>query len=416
MMLLAVSICLGGCSDDLIRTLDTPAESQNGMKGTASVYFRDRESAVYASLAHSKLKKNTRATGVEDIREVLPILRNKDTSISRADMMPELNDTVAYIINYAEDGGFTIVSADVRMREILAYSDMGEFSMDNPISKRYFVDVLSDYYESSVNSTNLDLTPIPINPVPQGYTVNTAIMIHPDQDYPYDMYVQKKHPGCPVGCVPVALSIVMSHCKDSFNYHGHNFDFANMREVIAEEEEESKHEKFGYNTGNKIYDGCIEEMAQLLSWIGEDIVVDYEPGSSVGSNSRGVEFLKATGYFLHNYFSGADDGPGSRNYPSSYYYSKFLPAGAIARLRKDYLLLMGGNNEDTNSGHSWVCHGADYCINPDTGAYEDYYFKIDWGWGGRCNGSFTGDVFSVASRNYTKLMYASVKIEGKLKK
>lgn len=62
-------------------------------------------------------------------------------------------DTLAYVINYPDNGGFTIISSDRRVYPVLGYSYEGNFSFDNEIAKSNFIDNIGSYLNAAdINS------------------------------------------------------------------------------------------------------------------------------------------------------------------------------------------------------------------------------------------------------------------------
>ena len=59
-------------------------------------------------------------------------------------------DTVMYVINYANDGGFIIATTDYRTTPVIAMSEKGNFDVENmPDNVRFVIDLAKDnyYYE-----------------------------------------------------------------------------------------------------------------------------------------------------------------------------------------------------------------------------------------------------------------------------
>lgn len=60
------------------------------------------------------------------------------------------------------------------------------------------------------------------------------------------------------------------------------------------------------------------------------------------------------------------------------------------------MLYMRGVDTIKLAGHAWICDGGAYCVDNKNRPTKiiDRYFHCDWGWGGYCNGNFSGKVFS----------------------
>lgn len=102
-------------------------------------------------------------------------------------------------------------------------------------------------------------------------TIN--ISLH--QDAPYNKFVVKEYPDCPVGCVAVATALVMMHSIPGMNYHDSRFYFTRMREVISNNNgrlnSPQKIVGAGYLNETYTYDQAIDSIAKILYWIGKDV-------------------------------------------------------------------------------------------------------------------------------------------------
>lgn len=63
----------------------------------------------------------------------------------------------------------------------------------------------------------------------------------------------------------------------------------------------------------------------------------------------------------------------------------------------DILYIVGkGGAGGTGDGHAWVIDGCDFCRTeylPPHKDVQDVFFHCNWGWGGNCNGYYSGFIF-----------------------
>lgn len=128
-----------------------------------------------------------------------------------------LSDTLAYVVNYPKNGGFVIVASSNRVYPVLAFSDDGNFSFENEISKTNFIENIGAYLEEADEEASYVVSE---NDFDGCYVVAPTVKTSLSQRSPWNKFVIEEHPGCPVGCVAVAAAQVMSHSKRTLSYHG----------------------------------------------------------------------------------------------------------------------------------------------------------------------------------------------------
>lgn len=313
-------------------------------------------------------------------------------------------DTLAYILNRGADDGFVIVSSDNRVYPILAHSDEGTFEYTKgDIIDVQFISRLDAYLEENKNSSAKTVTAEDLLGCVYTYPVLSASW---NQRSPWDKYVIREHPGCPAGCVAVAAGMVMTHCKVSHVYHGITFEFARIAQglkphsdpdivvtrIINGETQPDKPEKVEPYP----FEVALDYAAQLLYWIGKDVNMNYTPTSSWATGISLYYLLKNQGYQL-----------------KSNDYLAYNVREAVRHLSTNNLILMTGYDTAGRGGHAWVGDGCSYCVDKLTNDTINAQIHCDWGWGGKSNGYYSGEVFSASSYNFGKVTYLAVGIEGK---
>lgn len=312
------------------------------------------------------------------------------------------NDTLAYVINYPNDGGFVIVATDKRVNPLLAFSDTGHFSFDNEIAKVNFIDNLGAYVEQTKSNSPFKLSDISFD---NASTVEPFIDAFLNQRSPWDKYVIKEHPGCPVGCVAVATAYVMSYSKEKLAYHDEEFLLKTIVSAIrAVPQDPNQTDNQTQVQGTNLlpppiiysYTWGQDRMAKLLYWIGKDVDMVYGTQSSGAYSEDAFNLCKSLNYTIPSGFTSFN-------------------INEIARyIRTGHIIYLRGQNIKTMGGHAWVsdgCRSAVYADDPEKPMVT--YIHCNWGWGGNGNGYFKGDIFEVGDRSYKPLQFFAVKREWK---
>lgn len=75
-------------------------------------------------------------------------------------------------------------------------------------------------------------------------------------------------------------------------------------------------------------------------------------------------------------------------------------------LKDNNIVYLRGSDINGNGGHAWVSDGCSFCVDiNDRSKITSTYIHCDWGWGGYCNGYYSGDVFSASSYNFAPTKY-----------
>ncbi|HWV73585.1 MAG TPA: C10 family peptidase, partial [Pseudosphingobacterium sp.] len=327
---------------------------------------------------------------------------------------PSADDPAFYIINYKDNQGWILLSADKRAIPVLASSAEGHFSLnmtDHNIN-------LVGWMESAVEQmTEIKNTPYKEDektgggikalwdePCPDGLLkgidpdmISTMTVCELDPcDAPADITIPEKlvtrwgqgygyndalaNMGCPgngkppVGCVATSMAQIMKY----YNYPN-TYNWALMPNTYAS-----------------------AETARLMRDIGSAVDMNYACGSS-GADTQGEvanAFKNDFGYSSASY----------QDFNTTLFFSE-IQAGRPVIIR-------GGTNVNGNytNGHAWVADGAqrfsvcnwDYETGEVTSIYLYYWGHMNWGWDGSENGFYQIGNFNNAngSFNYkTGLIY-----------
>lgn len=339
------------------------------------------------------------------------------------------SDTIAYIINYADNQGFAIMLNSEKVQYPVAFSESGSFINPNECVTENFVQNLESYVDN-INITQPDSVVIP------GFDkvyrqVGPMLKVHPHQLDPWNKYVIVDHPGCAVGCVPLALTNIMLHSKDKFTYRG---ETVYARAIIDAIHDYHK----PITTGNLSttdapdntnitypgdfyyvyysFDQGMDLYERMLYNVGIDVHADYVPitenedgtlNGGTGAYSMDIiPVLQGCGFELLPF-------PTINDYVFSDVFN-YLKDGNIVYLR-GY----------ASKGHAWIGDGCKYAVDKKSGEpiLPLRWIHCDWGWGGGQNGYFTGDVFSFLKKpedtdtvKYHVRGYVAIKNESTLNK
>ena len=286
-------------------------------------------------------------------------------------------DTLLYLINYADNGGFALMPADRRLDAVYALSNEGSLSMSDTTYNKGLAMVMNSIRR------NLSIPPIPFKPEPDipedkiqlyrsvARKINTNVAKW-GQSTPYNQ-------ACPidgsngersvVGCGPLACAIITS-------YYEYPTQFENTSIAWS-------HIKSGDTTE-------IATLAQYLHWLGEPQRLAAFYGSPGG-------LWGGTSIYDGNII------PAFNNIGYQDVDSDTTLFSLYDRLQNQPVLI-SANGPDGN-GHVWVIDGAkEYVrysyLSPEISNVEDitpgYYYNgvayrlyhCVWGWYGKCNGYF----------------------------
>ena len=295
-------------------------------------------------------------------------------------------DVGYYVFNVGSDG-FVIVSGDDNFRPLIAYSEEGNYDLNNPTSA-YYLNAIAEY-RSGINNV-VD----PLVPVEWESVRNTGRLISRNGGRSVPFLVQTKwdqspapyNSMCPAdsqspnagyhaytGCVATAMSQIMKYWNYPAQGQGSNSYI---------------HPKYGMitaNFGNTTYDwdnmlnsyssgGYTTEQGNAVATIcfhcGVAVNMDYGGDVEEGSGANTANVPSA----ISNYF---------RYSSTAYVVNKPSANSAWENLLKEQLdlgwpVLYSGTEANAPYGHAFICDGYN----------DDNMFHINWGWGGSNNNYF----------------------------
>lgn len=160
--LLSLAILLAGCSDEIVDSKDYQVNLE--VPTISKPYYVSYEDALTKSLCFVKGELNSRSSVEPSVRNHFVLRENKNRTRSVNDTI----DVAFHVINFENNGGFAIVSADSRTTPIYAYSDEGNLDEDsfsrNRILQFYLASAV-EYYKDEISAYKV-APDAPLRPIP----------------------------------------------------------------------------------------------------------------------------------------------------------------------------------------------------------------------------------------------------------
>ncbi|MBD5249076.1 MAG: hypothetical protein HDS58_03165 [Barnesiella sp.] len=375
---------------------DEPKIGIEENEANSYVAKRSIEEAIeIASQYADQTTADSRATGlVVDKTTVSAIL----STTSRA-----LNDTLMYAVNFEDNNGYMIISANKSIEPILAIIDDGNYQDDEQAKVDgfdYFMNAASAYVQGGI-----DLRP-GLKPDPDG-PVDLIMVFYADsveigRDYekriavtwgtgsPENLFCENGD----VGCGPVAIAQVLSYFKPSMSFdvtfEGRPYSHLNL--TADDWDGMMLHKRSIIHSICKASDEQHEKLAVLLRQIGVWTYAQYLTTNETFSYPS-YSFSKCNELLANKYITFVEQGE---------FYDN-LKDGGVA--------LVQGADASKNMVHIWVLDGVasiNYRVttythyNPKTHEYltkevtleSKKYVHCNWGKSGVKDGYFSESVFN----------------------
>lgn len=258
----------------------SPNSKTRGLDNIESTYTVQQA----LQIANKKLQK--KPTAALKAKTKAWLAKNKDLV---ADLP---SDTVAYIVNYANKGGFVIIANDIRLENpVLAYNEKGNFTEDNLLARIYFLDRIEDYLASlnkNKSSKVTESTHVESAPV-RRIIVEPQITIELSPFSPFNDKIAKEHPYCWAGLINISAANIISHSFKELVFHNNYYNFELINYALNQGPGFNPINTGLINTlGNfddipssfiYSYDGSVSAFTQLIYDISKDSDTRYEDGT-----------------------------------------------------------------------------------------------------------------------------------------
>lgn len=270
-----------------------------------------------------------------------------------------------YIVNYENDGGFALLSADRRLLPVYAFSDEGSLSLQDTIESeglRTYINGLP-----GINIGGGAVSP-PRDTIAYGSLLHLKIesdpLLHPNvrkwkETSPYNQYciIPSTNSHGRAGSAAVAIWMFMSYHKQPKAYNGKSYDWDGM---IA---------------GTKDSD-----VAHLFKSIGnkDNMNIEYSLRYSSCQFMNHIKTLKHFGY--------------TKTF-GDYSTRDFSDLIAAAEIRRKWPVLVYGFESKYNRYYMWIMDGYATLYRDELKNFEDktFYMHCIWGNGGRNDGYYHYD-------------------------
>ncbi|MBR4887009.1 MAG: C10 family peptidase [Muribaculaceae bacterium] len=301
-------------------------------------------------------------------------------------------DTLLYLVNYADDAGFALLSADSRLRPIYAISDEGSMSFSDTTYNKGLA-LFARGVESEL--VGFPDNPLPFNPsdssiynpiIPDfgGTYIKSKVapLLTPSvrewgQGLPYSSQCfTSEGYQAKVGCAAVAVGQIMSYHSWPQSYNGISFYWNSI------------------NNG-----GSYMNLAQFLRQLGNPENLDMTYG-------RGGQFDNGSSAYPERYIpTFANMGYLTPNSLQSFYslaVKIYLDKALTGEVGGGPVLVNGyqkNSNDQEVLGHAWVIDGyiqyeSKGSLVPGGYLLHDTLFHCVWGWDGQSNGYFWWDKYN----------------------
>lgn len=388
----AAVVILASCGNGPEITLPK-AESHDMMSGLSS-----KESKLIAKAVKAQdlfYGKNSRAS-------------KNDASVSHYIVGESRSaaDTVLSVVNFADNGGFVILTDKADSPEIIAVTDAGTLdvgNIDNPALRSYVDGAVAALSGRSKGVTSLDPTRPFLYEIEYTYDTvyNVAPMIQVQwgQGDPYNRFAPRIDlKKAPAGCGPVAAAQIMSHYRYPKHFLWDVDD--DVRTIILDWDDINLHVSSGTGTSliNCFDDGETTHVTigKFVRELGKKMNTEY--GASDSSTNFGLlkSALEGYGYTVSpvTVFAGSK----STGFDGTSIWVLLGHAEDTSGVPYNHFFVVDGRKYIRYHRYSYI---ADPSFTPplivevleDAYGYNDY-IHINWGWDGSNNGYFYNGTYN----------------------
>ena len=309
-------------------------------------------------------------------------------------------DTFMYLMNFDNNQGFAIVSADRRSNNIYAIIDEGSMNVEqlvqetnlgfymfmNGAIKKEIHDIAvfdkenedAIIYSSGSGSSGGSSSGsgnFPITPLYVGHTA-PRLKTKWGQNSPYGSYCPNKV----AGCLAVAITQLFSYYEtiDVFSYYNNSYTL-NWSRIISDCENKTPY--YGA-LGASSEAQSTDQIAHLMRYVG------YSLGATYNVNGQTTMAYDIGLAWLANFY-----GIGH-----VWYLNYYSANQAYINVSLGNLIFMKGRGTDIkgqNVGHAWIIDGGVQYKQAENSAVCNYYVHCNWGWHGRCDGYYMSELFNL---------------------
>lgn len=419
-------------SDDEIRVLSIENE-QSKLLNTNEIYEEVDNALALLNNKNQRLSLKSSSRRVEKVRALTNSHNAMRMSNSKLKMSSNFSDTLAYVVDFADEGGFLLIAADRRVQiPLLAFVDSGSLQdtiyngglgaflgMAEMGIKQSIYD-----YEKMKDSVSAELKHKGIA-LPQ--LVSSSSYGDDEYDYEGEIYyetslaykdrvIYKKNPLVPTkwsqnepfnenvkynscsagttlaGCVPVAIGQLMAFWKYPTTLYGDSYNWASINQYPTL-----------YQMQNTAPTSVKAQVSNLMDRLGRRMDSDYSCETTGTKRNKAAEMLTAAG-FSHG---------GMQSYNYNTVVSSIDDGQPVFGRGNSGQVKVLGIVVGYTGGHAWIIDGylttetkynyiAERKSRTDgaiidrwTGSdvSKSHYHHVNWGWGGDRDGYYAGYYF-----------------------
>lgn len=417
-LLVPFLICLFVACTNTLDTDDYPKFSNNQTCNSYDYIIQKAQKAYDGHYGEFKSRTSKKVAKIDFI------VSNK----SRAG----IQDTLIYVVNYADNGGYVLIGNKSVNNEIIGVVSSGNYNpsegTDNPCFA-YYLEAAENYV---VNSTNGDQVTIDTSKFQQGtewklvydtvYCYHLSPMLK-EFEWGQDLFYGKYCPNKLCGCAPLAMGNIITY-YGAIKVYDSNLVYTFPERTLS-------NQTIGWK---KMYNHKREEV----TYGGVT-----HPENCIGSNKEAMHeniahLLRQLGYESHSEY--VDSITLTERAICRTLLQKYLPTQNIteyqtfdnmsmSQILDKGLVFMGAPDKNSNIGHAWIADGYHKCkyyeklmqTVPGTTLTGERIWKVvstkevlestihmNWGWHGKDNGYFSGKVFDCSGHAYYNSEYLAI--------
>ncbi len=383
---------------------------QELQQGTQSTNTRTLGEAIQIAQNATNMFATTRG-GSDNSRTV--DLNNIEYVMNRVTRSDGSQDTLLYVINYENEQGFCVVSANNNTEGLLAVTDQGEYDTEFAASDenggfKSFMSMAEQYVRTTEPaSSNFD--PGTLYEFTRRYdtirtvTVSPKVTVRWGQRGVEAAYTSNTY----AGCCNIAMAQIMSYFAYPSSIAITYTD--SLSSLTLNWTEINKHVESHNLSSCTASDTAHQTLGHFIRELGVLNKSEYEAKGTSTYRHDVLNSFRQLGYTASDLTD----------------YNGGLFA---SYLNSNKLIYMEGNRMDDNNqvfGHAWVVDGecrynvhitewkrafgdTEWTFVRDGGLISTSYMHINWGWDGNCNGYFAANVFNSANGIYDFTEYPHV--------
>jgi len=296
-----------------------------------------------------------------------------------------------YLVNYKDEQGFALLSADKRRRPVLALSNIGELHFSDTLHNEginWYLNEALPQFDYAAGIPTKPGGPI-IQPDTTVHEINPWINDHGKKVYSEPLLAKKGfpkfHQNSPynkycftsygnqavVGCLPLAVGTVMGYYKWPNAYKTYSFNWSAM------------YSNFSHDSWSRLFER-LGSSELLHSIYGESATASGD------------------GWILYTFATMGYKSAKLKNFSCSDLNAELTDGNPVICLGRAKV-----NNTNRDLGHAWIIDGGymtwnhmgDTNFYPD-GLVEEYFYHCVWGWNGISDGYFLLEYNTLGGKPY----------------